>query len=110
MDRAGASVATARPILHGLDHVVVAVRDLEAAVATYRTLLGRAPAQTGDHAERLFIQPVGDGEALLRRPLGDRDRGLFVHAENEGTGVTISSGYPPDPTPRSATTREPRST
>jgi catechol 2,3-dioxygenase-like lactoylglutathione lyase family enzyme len=48
MDRAGASVATARPILHGLDHVVVAVRDLEAAVATYRTLLGRAPAWRTD--------------------------------------------------------------
>ena len=36
--------AAAPPILHGLDHVVVAVRDLEAAVATYRTLLGRTPA------------------------------------------------------------------
>lgn len=36
--------AAAPPILHGLDHVVVAVRDLDAAVATYRTLLGRTPA------------------------------------------------------------------
>lgn len=34
----------APPIVHALDHVVVAVRDLEAAVAAYRTLLGRAPA------------------------------------------------------------------
>ncbi len=43
-DRAGAPAAADSPLLHGLDHVVVAVRDLEAAVATYRTLLGRAPA------------------------------------------------------------------
>ncbi|HJV56929.1 MAG TPA: VOC family protein [Methylomirabilota bacterium] len=34
----------APPIVHALDHVVVAVRDLDAAVAAYRTLLGRAPA------------------------------------------------------------------
>jgi catechol 2,3-dioxygenase-like lactoylglutathione lyase family enzyme len=39
-----AMTAAAPPILHGLDHVVVAVRDLEAAIATYRTLLGRTPA------------------------------------------------------------------
>ena len=34
----------APPIVHALDHVVVAVRDLDAAVAAYRALLGRAPA------------------------------------------------------------------
>lgn len=32
------------PIIHALDHVVIAVRDLDAAIAAYRTLLGRAPA------------------------------------------------------------------
>ncbi|HSR22874.1 MAG TPA: VOC family protein [Candidatus Eisenbacteria bacterium] len=31
-------------MVHALDHVVVAVRDLDAAVAAYRALLGRAPA------------------------------------------------------------------
>ena len=36
--------AAAPPIVHALDHVVVAVRDLDAAVAAYRALLGRAPA------------------------------------------------------------------
>ena len=36
--------AAAPPIMHALDHVVVAVRDLDAAVAAYRALLGRAPA------------------------------------------------------------------
>jgi catechol 2,3-dioxygenase-like lactoylglutathione lyase family enzyme len=34
----------APPIVHALDHVVVAVRELDAAVAVYRVLLGRAPA------------------------------------------------------------------
>jgi catechol 2,3-dioxygenase-like lactoylglutathione lyase family enzyme len=34
----------ARPIIHALDHVVIAVRDLEAGVAAYRALLGRAPS------------------------------------------------------------------
>jgi len=32
------------PIIHALDHVVVAVRDLDAAVAAYQTVLGRAPS------------------------------------------------------------------
>lgn len=36
--------AAAPPIIHALDHVVVAVRDLDAAVAAYRALLGRASA------------------------------------------------------------------
>ncbi len=32
------------PIVAALDHVVIAVRDLDAAVAAYRTVLGRAPS------------------------------------------------------------------
>lgn len=32
------------PIIHALDHVVIAVRDVDAAVAAYRTVLGRAPS------------------------------------------------------------------
>jgi catechol 2,3-dioxygenase-like lactoylglutathione lyase family enzyme len=36
--------APSPPIIHALDHVVVAVRHLEPAVAAYRALLGRAPA------------------------------------------------------------------
>jgi catechol 2,3-dioxygenase-like lactoylglutathione lyase family enzyme len=40
--------AATPPILHALDHVVVAVRDLDAAVAAYRALLGRSPAWRAD--------------------------------------------------------------
>jgi catechol 2,3-dioxygenase-like lactoylglutathione lyase family enzyme len=36
--------APSPPIIHALDHVVVAVRHLEPAVVAYRALLGRAPA------------------------------------------------------------------
>jgi catechol 2,3-dioxygenase-like lactoylglutathione lyase family enzyme len=32
------------PIIHALDHVVIAVRDLDAAVTAYQTVLGRAPS------------------------------------------------------------------
>ena len=34
-------------VLHALDHVIVAVRDLEAATATYERLLGRSPSWRG---------------------------------------------------------------
>ena len=96
--------ASAPPILHGLDHVVVAVRDLEAAVATYRTLLGRtpawraeahgggatiaifalanvavelmAPAGRGPAADRLtaVLDAQGEGLASLAFATGDIDR------------------------------------
>src|SRR5258707_122227 len=36
--------AASPPIVHALDHVVVAVRDLDAAVAAYRALLAPEPA------------------------------------------------------------------
>src|ERR1700741_3663129 len=40
--------AATPPILPALDHLVVAVPDLGAAVAAYRALLGRAPAWRAD--------------------------------------------------------------
>ncbi|HEX6080455.1 MAG TPA: VOC family protein [Methylomirabilota bacterium] len=91
-------------MLHGLDHVVVAVRDLETAVATYRTLLGRtpawraeahgggatiaifalanvavelmAPAGRGPAADRLtaVLDAQGEGLASLAFATGDIDR------------------------------------
>ncbi len=36
-------------MLHALDHVIVAVRDLGAATATYERLLGRSPSWRGGH-------------------------------------------------------------
>jgi catechol 2,3-dioxygenase-like lactoylglutathione lyase family enzyme len=36
-------------MIHSLDHVIVAVRDLEAATATYTLLLGREPSWRGEH-------------------------------------------------------------
>ena len=92
------------PIIHGLDHVVVAVRDLDAAVAAYRALLGRAPAWragahrggatvvtfalanvavelmapsgTGPTAERLtaVLDAQGEGLASLAFATGDIER------------------------------------
>lgn len=39
-----AAAPHAPPIIHALDHVVIAVRDLDTAVAAYRSVLGRAPS------------------------------------------------------------------
>jgi catechol 2,3-dioxygenase-like lactoylglutathione lyase family enzyme len=36
-------------IFQSLDHVMIAVADLDAATASYRTLLGRAPSWRGEH-------------------------------------------------------------
>jgi catechol 2,3-dioxygenase-like lactoylglutathione lyase family enzyme len=65
-------------MITGLDHVVVLVGDLEAAVAAYQTLFARAPAwrSTGDGTENLLftldnmtlelMAPKGDGAAADR--------------------------------------------
>ena len=77
-------------MIAGLDHVVVLVRDIEAGIAAYRTLLARAPAwrSTGDGAETaLFtldnmtlelMSPNGDGAAAdrIRAALTEHGEGL----------------------------------
>jgi catechol 2,3-dioxygenase-like lactoylglutathione lyase family enzyme len=77
-------------VLHSLDHVIVGVRDLEAATRTWSALLGRAPSWRGTHpgqgtANALFrlantylelLGPVGEGASasMLRARLeGDGD-------------------------------------
>lgn len=75
-------------MITGLDHVVVLVRDIEAAVAGYQTLLGRAPvwrAQKEGVATAIFslantslelMSPFGEGEGA--------DRVRSVLAQGEG--------------------------
>lgn len=83
-------------VLQTLDHVVLAVRDLDAAVRSTSRLLGRTPGWTGGHpgagtANALFrledsylelLAPVGAGPiaALLEQHLAARGEGLFALA------------------------------
>ena len=80
-------------MLHSLDHVIVGVRDLEAATKTYGALLGRAPSWRGGHpgmgtANALFrventylelLAPVGEGgtAAMLRARLDSDGEGVI---------------------------------
>ncbi len=79
-------------MLHSLDHVIVAVRDLEEATSTYTTLLGREPSWRGAHpgmgsANTLFrvsntylelLAPVEDGPTatMLRAVLDENGEGV----------------------------------
>jgi catechol 2,3-dioxygenase-like lactoylglutathione lyase family enzyme len=79
-------------MLTTLDHVIVGVRDLEAATKSYSALLGRAPSWRGSHpglgtANTLFrventylelLAPVGEGgtAAMLRARLETDGEGL----------------------------------
>lgn len=47
-------------MLHSLDHVIIAVRELEAATESYTRLLGRAPSWRGEHPGQ------GTANALFR--------------------------------------------
>jgi catechol 2,3-dioxygenase-like lactoylglutathione lyase family enzyme len=76
-------------VIAGLDHVVVLVRDIQAAEAAYRTLFARAPAwrNSGDGADRVMftldnmtlelMSPTGEG------PIAERIRGVIA-AQGEG--------------------------
>lgn len=80
-------------MLHSLDHVIVGVRDLDAATKAYAALLGRAPSWRGAHpgmgtANTLFrventylelLAPVGEGgtAAMLRGRLDADGEGVI---------------------------------
>jgi catechol 2,3-dioxygenase-like lactoylglutathione lyase family enzyme len=77
-------------MITGLDHAVVLVRDIDAGVAGYQTLLGRAPAwraQSNGAATAIFaldntslelMAPAGEGEAAdrVRAALDKQGEGL----------------------------------
>jgi catechol 2,3-dioxygenase-like lactoylglutathione lyase family enzyme len=81
-------------MIHALDHIAVAVQDLEAAVADYAALLGRTAERTGakDGAERAWfhlsnisielITPAGAGAAgdRVRARLADAGEGAWLLA------------------------------
>ncbi len=81
----------AAPLLTALDHVVIAVADLDAATATHAALYGRQPSWRGSHAawgtaNTLFrlantyvelLAPAGDG------PVGEH---LRAHLARSGEG------------------------
>ncbi|MGH7859312.1 MAG: VOC family protein [Candidatus Binatia bacterium] len=94
-------------MLRTLDHVVVAVRDLEAATETYRRLLGRDPSWRGRHPgagtanalfrlENVYLELLArDGDAPLAEslaPLFDRE-GLAALAFGTGDAEACAAAF-----------------
>jgi catechol 2,3-dioxygenase-like lactoylglutathione lyase family enzyme len=78
-------------MLTSLDHLVIAVHDLDLATATYETLLGRAPSWRGDHpgagtANALFRLGNTYVELLSPAGAGVVGDGLRAHLERDGEG------------------------
>jgi catechol 2,3-dioxygenase-like lactoylglutathione lyase family enzyme len=114
-----ATAATSSPpIIRALDHVVIAVRTLDTAVAAYQTLLGRAPAWRAEahgggatvvsfalgNVTVELMAPVGDGEgaARLRTVLDAQGDGLasltFATADLERAHRRLARlGLEPEP-------------
>ncbi len=71
-----------------IDHVVIAVNDLEAAVATYTGNFGLEKVQEGEvpalGIRNVFLQ-IGDAQLELVTPLSDDSPvGKFLQAQGEG--------------------------
>ena len=81
-------------MIAGLDHVVIAVRDAEAAVRAYGALLGRAPAwraeATGGGAE-LAIFSLDNVAVELMAPAGDGPTAARLRAVLDAQGEGLAS-------------------
>src|SRR6266853_1101237 len=101
--------AASPPIIHALDHVVVAVRDLDAAVAVYRALLGRAPAwraeaHGGGATVVTFALANVAVELMAPSGMGPTAERLTAVLDAQGEGLAslaggAAGGGPPRPPP-----------
>lgn len=98
---------TGAPVIESLDHVVIAVRDLDAAAETYTALLGRGASWRGAHAllgtaNALFrlpntylelLSPAGAGPVAdgLRERLADEGEGLWALAFGTGDAAACAA-------------------
>lgn len=79
-------------MITGLDHAVILVRDIEAGVAGYQTLLGRAPvwrAQSDGAATAIFV--LGNTSLELMAPAGEGEAAGRVRAALEKQGEGLAS-------------------
>ena len=72
-----------------VDHIAVAVRDLEQALVPYREALGLTPSEIEeipDQKVRIAFLPVGDTEIELLEPTSD-DTGVARFIQKRGEGL-----------------------
>jgi catechol 2,3-dioxygenase-like lactoylglutathione lyase family enzyme len=79
-------------MLQSLDHVIVAVRDLDAASRSYAALLGRRPSWRGEHptlgtANVLYRLDNTYLELLSPQPECSQAEGLRARLEEKGEGL-----------------------
>jgi catechol 2,3-dioxygenase-like lactoylglutathione lyase family enzyme len=79
-------------MLQSLDHVIVAVRDLDAASRSYGALLGRRPSWRGEHpalgtANVLYRLENTYLELLCPHPESSQAEGLRARLEEKGEGL-----------------------
>jgi catechol 2,3-dioxygenase-like lactoylglutathione lyase family enzyme len=79
-------------MLTGFDHVTIAVRSIEVAVATYEALLGRPPSWRGEHPSlgtdgALFALSNAALELVSPKPEAAESAGLRARLEAEGEGL-----------------------
>lgn len=79
-------------MITGLDHVVLLVRDIEAGVATYQTLLGQKPAwrSQGDGTESVLFT-LDNMSVELLAPRGDGAAADHVRAAIDTNGEGLAS-------------------
>lgn len=90
--RCGSTCGHCTIMITGLDHAVVLVRDIEAGVAGYQTLLGRAPmwrAQSDGAATAIFV--LGNTSLELMAAAGNGEAADRVRAALDKQGEGLAS-------------------
>lgn len=79
-------------MITGLDHVVLLVRDIEAGIAGYQTLLGRAPSwRTESHGAATAMFTLANMSLELMAPSGEGTAGERVRAALDKQGEGLAS-------------------
>src|SRR4030095_7793258 len=82
------------PMIRALDHVVIAVRSLDAAVAGYQTLLGRAPvwrAEAHGGGAIVVAFALANVAVELMAPAGDGETATRLRAVQDAQGDGLAS-------------------
>ena len=95
-------------MIDAVDHIVLAVEDLEAASADLQSLLGREPSWRGEHPgygtanvlfrfERIYIEllaAVGEGSVAdsVQQHLAEKGEGIFAVALRTGDAMSCVAG------------------
>ena len=84
--------AATDPVINGVDHIVIAVRELDAGIRTYETLLGRPGAERAERdGVANAVLAAGNVAVELMAPVGESDAARRLRSAIDDGGEGLKS-------------------